>query len=231
MSKTLTDFVKYYHLNQYRSPEMLEWIESIYNKFHPVKIHDQDLKQFLTVIYLAVRFFKPKNVIQTGTFTGLSSMAIAKGFKENKHGLLYTIDPEPPAYFGIDNPVNIAREAVSSAQLQSEVILVKGYSTVPNDESRMDLVPGKSWCLTEIAEKVAYDMMVIDGDHTFLGCFNDLYYGAAGLSIKGPRLMIVHDYLGIPAVKEAVRKWKSSHNSVEIKIVPSPCGIALIRLN
>ena len=73
-------------------------------------------------------------------------------------------------------------------------------------------------------------MLVVDGDHTLLGCFNDLYYGAAGFELTGPRRIVVHDYLGIPDVKKAVRKCKSFLGSFEIKIVPSPCGIALIRI-
>ena len=231
MRRTLDDFVKYYHLNAYQNTAMLDWIKNVYQPVLPVTITDGDLPQFLSVIYSCVRYYKPEVVVQTGTFIGTSSLAIAKSCKDNKKGVLFTIDPEPPAYFGVDEPVQIARRAVSHAQLQDSVHFLKGYSTVPNDRERMFLVPGEEWLLKEIAEKCSYDILVVDGDHTFEGCFNDLYYGAAGLSSKGPRLIIVHDYLGIPSVKQAVRHCRQYFKSFDMKVVPSPCGIALIQLN
>jgi hypothetical protein len=230
MPKTLDEFVSFYQLNQSGSSIVLDWVNEVYDPVFPIELKDPDLQLFLSVLYQLIRFYKPENVVQTGTFTGTSSLAIAKSFTDNNKGMLFTIDPEPFSYFGVSNPVDIAREVVGRAQMQDRISFIKGYSTIANDKERMYLVPGEYWRLKEIAGKVEYDILVIDGDHTFLGCFYDLYYGAAGLSANGPRLIVVHDYLGIPSVKKAVRLYKSFFPLSEIKIIPSPCGIALIRL-
>jgi hypothetical protein len=50
------------------------------------------------------------------------------------------------------------------------------------------------------------------------------------LAPDGPRLVVVHDYLGIPAVRDAVRTFMRDHQVEELKVVPSRCGIALCRV-
>ncbi|MFQ5906390.1 MAG: O-methyltransferase [bacterium] len=209
---------------------MLEKVEEIYAGVWPCSLADEDLRMFLCVLYLATCYFKPRSVVQTGTFVGTSSLSIALALRENGFGQLHTIDPEPPEYFGISEPVSIARKVAAEGGLDDQICFVKGYSTLPFDAGRMKLIAGLCWQLQEISRRVGYDMLVIDGDHTFFGCYFDLVCGALELSRRGPRLIVVHDYLGIPAVRRALRKWKAQNPRLAMKVVPSPCGIALIQL-
>jgi predicted O-methyltransferase YrrM len=210
--------------------ELMERIRAAYSPVLSLELDDDDLTTFLSVLYAAVRHWRPRTIVQTGTFVGASALALGFGLEDNGAGKVYTIDPEPPSYFGIREPVAVARRVVEAAGLGDRVQLVKGYSTVPLDGGRMKLPVASPWCLTRLPCRGRYDMLVVDGDHTFEGCLLDLEHGAAGLAPDGARLVIVHDYLGIPDVRRAVRRWSESNSGCEERVVPSRCGIALLRL-
>jgi hypothetical protein len=129
----------------------------------------------------------------------------------------------------VRRPVNIARWAVRRAGLAEQVHLVPGYSTLPGDAGRMELPPAPRWRLRALPCPGGWDLLVVDGDHTFQGCYLDLVHGAAGLAPGGPRVVVVHDYLGISDVRRAVRSWRGRRRGAEFHVVPSRCGTALIR--
>jgi len=150
--------------------------------------------------------------------------------RANRKGALFTIDPEPREYFGVANPVSIARQAVSSGRLDAHVQFVRGYSTVPGDRQRMQLPHAPWWRLTNLPTGALWNMFVVDGDHTYVGCSADLCYGGLRVKREGRGLVIVHDYIGIPDVRRAVREWRRTAVPLQSLVVPSPCGIALIQV-
>lgn len=230
MAQDLEGFVEYLHSESPHCSKLMRRLERAYAKVWPCTLDDDEIKSFLGTLYLATCYFKPRAVVQTGTFVGSSSLSIAFALKRNDFGRLYTIDPEPPEYFGVSEPVSIARRVVKDARLGEQVLFLKGYSTLPLDATRIKLAPRPRWQLQKISRMLSYDMMVIDGDHTFLGCYLDLVYGAPGLNQQGPRVIIIHDYLGIPDVQKAVNKWREQSAPLAMKVVPSSCGIALMQL-
>jgi hypothetical protein len=226
----VTAFVEFARSRDCVVDEMLERVKAIYEPVAPLRFDDDDLKAFLGIVYLAARFWRPRAVIQTGTFVGTSAVAIALALRENGRGRVYTIDPEPREYFGVRRPVVLAREVISRAGIDREVELVRGYSTVPLDRGRMRLPFAPRWRLAALAGVTSWDMLVVDGDHTFEGCRLDLEHGAAQLAVDGPRVVVVHDYLGIHEVRAAVRAWKETKQGVSKRVVPSRCGIALLQV-
>jgi predicted O-methyltransferase YrrM len=225
---TLDGFVGFYRTDG--TEDVLARVREAYDRVHPLDLSDDDLASFVSVLYLAVRYWEPRVVVQTGTFVGTSSVALALGMSDNGHGTLYTIDPEPGSYFGIREPVAIARAVVGAAGLASHVRFVHGYATLPLDRGRMSLPVAPTWCLLNLPCG-RYDMLVVDGDHTFRGCYLDLVHGTARLAQDGSRLVIAHDYLGIPEVRAAVSSWADEVLPAERKVVPSRCGIALMCLS
>jgi predicted O-methyltransferase YrrM len=190
---------------------------------------DPDTGVFLHTLYTAVRVLRPRVVVQTGTWVGFSTVAIALGLEDNGLGVLHTIDPEPAWYFGVHAPVSTARRVAAESGLDHRIRFVAGYSTLPGDGGRMDLPERPHWCLRSLAgAERGIDLLVIDGDHTFRGCLLDLLTGSAELSPDGPRLVVVHDYRGIPDVREAVRAWRASRPGTRLRVVPCRCGIALL---
>ena len=209
---------------------MLDRVRAIYEPVAPLRFDDDDLRAFLGIVYLAARFWRPRTVFQTGTFVGTSAVAIALALRENGRGRVYTIDPEPREYFGIRRPVALARKVIAGAGLEAEVELVRGYSTVPLDRGRMRLPVAPQWRLTALGNVAPCDLLVVDGDHTFEGCRLDLEHGSAQLAIDGPRVVVVHDYVGIHEVRAAVRAWRETKPLLTERVVPSRCGIALLQV-
>jgi Methyltransferase domain len=213
-----------------RNERLLQRVKAIYDPVFRCDLSDADVGTFLSFLYLCVRMFQPNVVVQTGTATGASSVAIALGLRDAGRGVLYTIDPEPPSYFGVDQPVALARRVVERSALGDKIRFVQGYSTMPLDAGRMFLPSAPKWRLPELNRMVRTDMLVVDGDHTFLGCYLDLVYGAAGLASGGPRVIVCHDYLGIPDVRRAVRLWRDSQRPRDERLIPSPCGIKFFQM-
>jgi hypothetical protein len=172
---------------------MLERLKAIYEPVAPLRFDDDDLRAFVGTVYLAARFWRPRTVVQTGTFVGTSAVAIALALRETGGGRVYTIDPEPREYFGIRRPVALARAVVSRARLEREVELVRGYSTLPLDHGRMRLPFAPRWRLSALAAVTSCDLLVVAGDHPFAGCRLDLEHGTALLAAGGPRVVVVHE--------------------------------------
>jgi methyltransferase family protein len=213
-----------------RSWRVLHEVNAIYQGVFPCALTDEDLRSFLGFLYLAVRILRPRVIVQTGTAIGTSTVAIALALRDNGAGRIWTIDPEPDEYFGIGDPVAAARKAVGRARLEANVTFVRGYSTVPLDSGRMRLPDAPTWQLTRLPPYGAIEMLVIDGDHTFLGCYLDLSFGSAGLSSHGPRALVCHDYNGIPHVRRAVRLWRQTQQVRVERTIPSRCGIKFFQL-
>jgi methyltransferase family protein len=220
-------------LHAYRAAEdgsataAVERVREAFARVSSLPVEDDDLEAFLGLLYTAVRAYRPRVVVQTGTFVGASAAAIGFGLADNGSGELYTIDPEPPQYFGVREPVEIARRLVATAGLDRCVHLVRGYATVALDGNRMQLPVAPLWRIDVVPPA---DVLVVDGDHTYEGCLLDLVHGAQALAHDGPRLVVVHDYLGIPTVRDAVRAFMRECQVEELKVVPSRCGIALFRV-
>ena len=209
---------------------VLREVSAIYERAFPCDLTDEDLRDFLGFLYLAVRTLRPRVIVQTGTAIGTSTVAMALGLRDNGSGRIWTIDPEPDEYFGIKEPVAAARKAVADARLAANVTFVHGYSTVPLDSSRMRLPDAPTWQLTRVPPYGSIDLLVVDGDHTFLGCYLDLTFGSAGLSSRGPRALVCHDYMGIAHVHRAVRLWSETHQVRFERTIPSRCGIKFFQL-
>lgn len=213
-----------------RHEPLLRRVKRAYDAVSPCDVSDEDLRTFLSFLYLCARVLRPVVVVQTGTAIGTSTVAIALALSENGGGRLYTIDPEPSHYLGVNEPVAVARRVVAAAGLGKYVTFVRGYSTLPLDANRIVLNGAPTWRLPAVYRTVRSDLLIVDGDHTFLGCYLDLVYGSAGLSDSGPRTIICHDYLGIREVGDAIRCWRRSRRPRLSRVVPSPCGINFLQL-
>lgn len=193
-------------------------------------VADADVSVFLTILYRMTRYFRPRLVVQTGTATGASTVAMGLGLRDNGTGRLITIDPEPPSYFGVHNPVAVARAAVARMELDDVVEFDRGYSTIPLDVGRMTLPEAPRWRLPAARGAAGADLVVIDGDHTPLGAHLDLIYGTRVLAEDGPRLIVCHDYRSIDAVRAAFDAWAELVRPRFVHVVPSPCGIAIAQM-
>ena len=192
-----------------------------------------DQQRYLSALYTLIQFIHARHVIETGTFTGCTTAAMACAMSDlHSGGVIETIDPAPSRYGGFDtnDPVSIASRVLTQA-FPDRVILHQGYSVLAWDNSRNELPPVPQGILTELALRPPKtDLLLIDGDHSYAGTYWDLQVGCRTLRPDGPRLIFAHDYHSIAEVRQAVRDWRRQHHPwIVFRAYSKNSGFALIQ--
>lgn len=224
------------HHNMVRDEEafgsrLRERIEGVYANggvMLPIDPHDQ--QRFLCSLYSIVRRRRPRRVIQTGTFTGFSTVAMALAMADTGNdGIIDTIDPEPALYGFAEHPTKTARFVVGMNDFRDRVRFWTGYSVKAWRSPRQDYPDVREGLLADLGRSKDVDLLVVDGDHSYAGAYWDLEIGFRTLSADGPRLIFVHDYYGIATVRQAVQDWCDRHaGEIQFRSEQGECGIALI---
>jgi hypothetical protein len=211
-------------------PLLLRRVAETFGPVFPIDLRDRDLRVFTTVLYRLVRYLRPRAIVQVGTAVGTSTVAMGLALRDNGSGILHTIDPEPAAYFGFKQPVDVARRVIRRVELDHQTRFVRGYSTCPSPGLAESPAATPAWRLRAMRGSVEADLLVVDGDHSAFGCYLDLHYGAQVLANSGPRIILCHDYLGIREVRIAVDAWVRRNPVLVNSTIRSPCGIKLLQL-
>ncbi|MFQ4140950.1 class I SAM-dependent methyltransferase [Chlorogloeopsis sp. ULAP02] len=171
----------------------------------------------------------PKNVLEIGCFTGISTIWMAAGLEQiESPATIHSVDlfddimPWLPHRYGyLSNPLEYAQESVVTAQLSHRIKFHKMNSQEM----------GKKY--HEIINK-PIDFLFIDGDHTKRGCLTDLILFYPHVSIGG--YILLHDIYpdncdwdGPRFVIDKFLKNNSHFDLVEVKTSPNNFGMALIR--
>ena len=176
------------------------WEQPLARKFFRPMAVEIEAGQFL---YGLVRAIKPTNAVETGTFEGFSAVNIAQALKDNKKGMLWTIDCRN--YF----PQEIFRDYGVEKQIDQVI----GFS--PD-------------ALEKIVSENNIDFAFLDGEHTGNAVLAELEvlhkYFKAGSYITG------HDYIRYQDIKQAVddfvRKYPSTYEKI---IITTFAGIFVLR--
>lgn len=212
--------------------QLQDRIEGIYAQSGVVlPIDPEDQQRFLISLYSIVKRLRLGRVIQTGTFMGYSSVAMALAMADGGNpGVIDTIDPEPGWYGYAERPTAIARQVVAANTFRDRIRFQTGYSVRAWHSARQDYPDAPEGILAGLALSKDTDLLVVDGDHSYLGAYWDLEVGFRALNPLGPRLILVHDYFGIDTVRQAVRDWCGRHARwIEFRAVTEGCGFALIQ--
>lgn len=219
-----------------------ERVRKRYTPFAPgFEIDQVDQSHFIRLLYRLVLYFGAGRIVQTGTFTGVSAVAmLLAGEDLGRLADLVTIDPEPTDYFCTERPVDLARAVIEANHWVDRVSFLRGFSGSPPKEDPPGALrdaraaPGAKGSLPSgllASSPDDFDLAVVDGDHSFRCVLEDLTFSAAKLSPAGPRLIAAHDYNGIPEVRGAVDRFRSrltcAHRSYS---TATSCGVALIQL-
>ncbi|MDM9381592.1 CmcI family methyltransferase [Chlorogloeopsis sp. ULAP01] len=172
---------------------------------------------------------KPKNVLEIGCFTGISTIWMAAGLEQiGNPATIHSVDlfddimPWLPHRYGyLSNPLEFAQESVATAQLSHRIKFHKMNSQEM----------GKKY--HEIINE-PIDFLFIDGDHTKRGCLTDLILFYPHVSIGG--YILLHDIYpedcdwdGPRFVIDKFLQNNSHFDLVEVNTSPNNFGIALIR--
>ncbi len=176
------------------------WEQPIARKFFRPMAVEIETGQFL---YGLVRAVKPTNAVETGTFEGFSAVNIAQALKDNKKGMLWTIDCQD---YG-------AQKIFDNYKVKAWINPVLGFSPA---------------ILKEIVSREDIDFAFLDGEHTGNAVLAELEilheYFKAGSYITG------HDYIRYDEIKQAVDNFVSKHQGeYEKTIITTFAGIFVLR--
>lgn len=164
----------------------------------------EEFKGYYKTKYDIAKKHNPKNILEIGVRAGYSAYSFLSAAPDAK----YTgIDMEHGGYGG---PWTWwARDILKDF---NNVEFIKA------DSLRMESLPGGP-----------YDMIHVDGDHSYLGAIHDMNLCWKSLSKGG--LMLIDDYDFIKEVKDAVDKWSSDNPSAGKKYIKSIRGEILFYKN
>ena len=166
------------------------WEQPIARRFFRPMAVEVEAGQFL---YGLVRAVKPINAVETGTFEGFSAVNIAQALKDNKQGVLWTIDSKD---YG-------SKKTFKFYKVEKFINQIIGSSPV---------------ALERVLSCSDIDFAFLDCEHTYNAVFSELEvlnkYFKPGSYIAG------HDYHRYNCIKEAVdnfiNKYPSSYEKITI---------------
>lgn len=136
----------------------------------------KDHPRYGRFVYALARHYRPKYIVEVGTFAGGTAVGFANAINENGYGKLICVDQDSYSNGTFPQVVkrNLARVGFSESKLQ----LCCGDS--------------KEWLpkLTETLEE-RVDIVLIDGDHTYDGALADLKNAVPLVRPDG--FILVHD--------------------------------------
>ena len=159
-----------------------------------------DMQQVYDVAERIAREYRPKTILEIGVRAGYSAYAFIKG---SGQVLKYTgIDLDDQAMYG--GPwLWYAEELLANLNVSWEIKKVDSQS------------------LTEI--RGLFDLIHIDGDHTYKGCLHDMLIGWPAVAPGG--VMVVDDAESQPGPKGAVAVFsKMFIGAARMYLEPSPHG-------
>lgn len=154
-------------------------------------------------LYGIVRAVKPTNAIETGTFEGFSAVDIARALKDNKQGILWTIDFKD---YG-------AEKNFEDCGVKEQINQIIGISPA---------------ALEKIVSQNDIDFAFLDSEHTYNAVLAELEilhkYFKPGSYITG------HDCIRYNTINQAVNDFvKKYHGTYEKTIITTFAGIFVLR--
>lgn len=167
------------------------------------------------LLYSIVKFYNPEVIIQTGHLWGKSALicleSLNDGFLQNEFNVL-------------EKNINKNDDILYRKTIEKNTPIVKKRSMISIDpfytETKESYLKGVEFLKTEyhnfiffneFSDKVLKDMItskilennsilgIVDGDHSYQGCLNDIEY----MSALGSKIIIVDDTLYLPDCRQA----------------------------
>jgi predicted O-methyltransferase YrrM len=220
----------YYEIPEYLKTCTSSWavtlVKMYQDKFTCPDSISPDQGDFLRTLVCNIA---PKNILEIGCFTGVSTVWLATGLEQiGSRGIVHSVDlfndimPMLPNHCGyLTNPLEYAQKSVDAAQLSHRVKFYKNNSR-------------------EVGEKVhellsePIDFLFIDGDHTIEGCVSDFMLFYPHVSVGG--YIVLHDIYpkfcgwgGPRYVIDNIIKKSPHFDLLEVKTSPANYGLAVIR--
>lgn len=164
--------------------------------FYNSMFYDFSIKQYEAEILVnEIKKIAPKNILIIGTFKGLSSLVVL-GETERAKCKIYCIDPFFDTYYAGDGYGEVYHQMITHHDIYRRIITINGFATTPGKEaieltrdSSMVFNPEKWFMIDTLNAK--FDLVFIDGDHSFENALNDFIKSCKLLSLGGT--ILIHD--------------------------------------
>ena len=150
-----------------------------------------------SLLYSLVRLYQPDVILEIGTFKGYSAICLAQALKDNKKGILITIDP-------------VQQGIVHQAMKQSGL------------RRRIRYLVGTSFGIIPFLNLPKLDIVFIDGNHSYKHCLEDFNL-VKNLVVPGG-LIVFHDTVALPGPKKVIIEIKEE-SEFEVVTLPTITGI------
>ncbi len=208
-----------------------QWAEVLIDIYkHPMSFPGSVSPQAGELLRALIVNIAPRNVLEIGSYIGVSTIWIASAMSEyERRNKLCCIDlfqphTDNPWCPGVElrEPLNYIKNNINKCGFQNFIELYQGDSK--------DIIP-------KIAKQIdsPIDFVVIDGDHSFMGCSSDFDLVEPFVSLGG--YMLFHDtfpeYCGVdgPAVnlEKKIFPNRDKFEICQIYTAPLNFGYALLR--
>lgn len=206
------------------------WTKALLEMYrHPFAFGTSLSPQQGRVLHTLVANMQPRNIVEIGSFIGISSIWMAAGFsQDNSAGTLHAIDlfyeimPCYPYRSGyLKDPLSFAESAANAAHLAERIRFYRmnSYEVGRQIDTLFDF---------------PIDLLFIDGDHSIRGCMNDFALFAPSVSPGG--IIVLHDiypdvcgYQGPRYLLDRVIRNSTEFKVIELTTAPRNYGMAIIQ--
>lgn len=173
--------------------------------------NDFGVKDYYNYYYSYGRHFSAKNILEIGVRYGYSLISLVKGAQDSKSFI---------GAIGIDN---------QSYESGSESI---AFGNIKSVTDKFKLLNADSQAITDLKTLVGdrrFDLIHVDGDHSYKGCLHDLTITKEILADNG--VIVIDDiFLGSCRVFQAVNKFlKDNAGSFDVQIINCFRGHAILK--
>lgn len=136
----------------------------------------KDHPRYGRFVYALAKHYRPKCIVEVGTFAGGTAVGFGKALLENQQGQLICVD----------------QDSYSSGTFPEVVKRNLKRVGLPDQQLQLCCGDSKQW-LPKLADQLPgqVDILLIDGDHTFEGAWKDLTNGLP--LVKPGGFILVHD--------------------------------------
>ncbi|MCG2710984.1 MAG: class I SAM-dependent methyltransferase [Candidatus Omnitrophica bacterium] len=171
------------------------------------------MDDYYNYYYSYGRYFSPKNILEIGVRYGYSLISLVKGAQESKCFANAV---------GIDN---------QSYERGSERVAYENIKSVTDEFKLINADSQKITDLGKLVGDMRFDLIHVDGDHSYKGCLHDLNITKEILADNG--VIIIDDiFLGSCRVFQAVNRFlKNNAYLFDVQIINCFRGHAILKKN
>jgi hypothetical protein len=169
----------------------LSWWDELVQRWHPSDPDrpTEEFRRYYQVKYDIAARLQPRRIAEIGVRAGYSAFAFLCAVPQASY---VGLDADLPVHGGIPGFLGHARRILQGSDA----------TFLHTNGRQLESLPGR------------FDLVHVDGDHSYLGCLHDLR-----LSARAARHILVDDYDSLPEVRQACRAFLVEYPDIKAKYI------------